>query len=461
MRKRAEVRKLRTDPVRTDERGPVRTMEERRAGTGPETQDGRGPARIAEERRGDSRSGRRVFRAGWLLAVSLVLTLVAGEAVSADPAHSQVASAGETAKSSQVGSYGMLPIYPRDIEDGTYDVTVESSSRFFRIHDGSLTVKNGEMSVRIRLDSASYELVYAGSGAEAAAAPASDYLTVSEDDEGWSVFEMPVTSLDAAFPCAAFSKKKQKWYDRTLLIEASSLPSGALHVALPDYEAIRKAFEAEGVDPPALADSSGPSEAEQTAASGSEGAADGQAGGLSGGTDSRTGALSGEAQTGGTASWKTASSGSSEPEPVEMETYPDGSYSVEVSLTGGSGRASVSSPALLTVKNGLVYATLVWSSSYYDYMRIGGERYDNENDGGASTFTIPVTAFDEPVAVTADTTAMGDPVEIRYQICFYYDTIGSADLIPQMAARKVLRIAAVIIAAGAVLSFLTRKMRYR
>ena len=174
MRKRAEVRKLRTDPVRTDERGPVRTMEERRAGTGPETQDGRGPARIAEERRGDSRSGRRVFRAGWLLAVSLVLTLVAGEAVSADPAHSQVASAGETAKSSQVGSYGMLPIYPRDIEDGTYDVTVESSSRFFRIHDGSLTVKNGEMSVRIRLDSASYELVYAGSGAEAAAAPASD-----------------------------------------------------------------------------------------------------------------------------------------------------------------------------------------------------------------------------------------------------------------------------------------------
>ena len=430
MRKRAEVRKLRTDPVRTDERGPVRTMEERRAGTGPETQDGRGPARIAEERRGDSRSGRRVFRAGWLLAVSLVLTLVAGEAVSADPAHSQVASAGETAKSSQVGSYGMLPIYPRDIEDGTYDVTVESSSRFFRIHDGSLTVKNGEMSVRIRLDSASYELVYAGSGAEAAAAPASDYLTVSEDDEGWSVFEMPVTSLDAAFP-------------------------------LPDYEAIRKAFEAEGVDPPALADSSGPSEAEQTAASGSEGAADGQAGGLSGGTDSRTGALSGEAQTGGTASWKTASSGSSEPEPVEMETYPDGSYSVEVSLTGGSGRVSVSSPALLTVKNGLVYATLVWSSSYYDYMRIGGERYDNENDGGASTFTIPVTAFDEPVAVTADTTAMGDPVEIRYQICFYYDTIGSADLIPQMAARKVLRIAAVIIAAGAVLSFLTRKMRYR
>ena len=450
MRKRAEVRKLRTDPVRTDERGPVRTMKERRAGTGPETQDGRGPARIAEERRGDSRSGRRVFRAGWLLAVSLVLTLAAGEVVSADPAHSQVASAGETAKSSQIGSYGMLPIYPRDIEDGTYDVTVESSSRFFRIHDGSLTVKNGEMSVRIRLDSASYELVYAGSGAEAAAAPASDYLTVSEDDEGWSVFEMPVTSLDAAFPCAAFSKKKQKWYDRTLLIEASSLPSGALHVALPDYEAIRKAFEAEGVDPPALADSSGPSEAEQPAASGSYGMADKKTEAVG-----AAGAVSGKTET------DDASAAASGPEPVEMETYPDGPYSVEVSLTGGSGRASVSSPSLLTVKDGLVYATLVWSSSYYDYMLIGGERYDNENEGGASTFTIPVTAFDEPVAVTADTTAMGDPVEIRYQLCFYYDTIGSADLIPQMAARKVLRIAAVIIAAGAVLSFLTRKMRYR
>ena len=41
----------------------------------------------------------------------------------------------------------------------------------------------------------------------------------------------------------------------------------------------------------------------------------------------------------------------------------DGRYEVAVTLEGGSGRASVDSPAQLTVKEGQATATIVWSSA--------------------------------------------------------------------------------------------------
>ena len=38
----------------------------------------------------------------------------------------------------------------------------------------------------------------------------------------------------------------------------------------------------------------------------------------------------------------------------------DGEYTCEVSLTGGTGRASIASPAKIVVKDGVVTATVVW-----------------------------------------------------------------------------------------------------
>jgi len=46
----------------------------------------------------------------------------------------------------------------------------------------------------------------------------------------------------------------------------------------------------------------------------------------------------------------------------------DGSYSCEVSLEGGSGKATVDSPAQVVVADGQISVTLVWSSQNYDYM---------------------------------------------------------------------------------------------
>ena len=144
---------------------------------------------------------------------------------------------------------------------------------------------------------------------------------------------------------------------------------------------------------------------------------------------------------------------------VDME---DGEYSVEVAMTGGSGRAGISSPTLMTVRDGRAYATLVWSSSYYDYLILENYRYDNlTTDGGNSSFKVPVTAFDVPVPIIADTTAMGDPVEINYTLTFYEETIGSKGDIPQEAAKKVIMIALAIIVVGGILNHFVKRRYYQ
>ena len=100
------------------------------------------------------------------------------------------------------------------------------------------------------------------------------------------------------------------------------------------------------------------------------------------------------------------------------ETPADGEYSVNVTLEGGSGRATVESPAALTVADGKMTAVILWSSPNYDYMIVDGEKYLPTNTEGNSTFEIPVSALDTPLAVTADTVAMSTPHEIEYTLTF-------------------------------------------
>ena len=100
------------------------------------------------------------------------------------------------------------------------------------------------------------------------------------------------------------------------------------------------------------------------------------------------------------------------------EVPADGTYTCAVTLEGGSGRATVDSPAALTVVDGAMTATIVWSSPNYDYMLIDGEKYLPTNTEGNSTFEIPVAALDTALAVTADTVAMSTPHEIEYTLTF-------------------------------------------
>lgn len=101
-----------------------------------------------------------------------------------------------------------------------------------------------------------------------------------------------------------------------------------------------------------------------------------------------------------------------------VETPADGSYTCEVTLEGGSGRATVDSPAALTVADGKMTATVVWSSPNYDYMVVDGEKYLPINTEGNSTFEIPVSALGVPLSVVADTVAMSTPHEIEYTLTF-------------------------------------------
>ena len=104
----------------------------------------------------------------------------------------------------------------------------------------------------------------------------------------------------------------------------------------------------------------------------------------------------------------------------------DGSYTAEVAFSGGSGKSHIESPVTLTVKDGAVTATVVWSSSKYDYMVVDGEHYDVLTTEPGSTFEIPVAAFDTDLTVIGDTTAMSTPHEIEYTLNFASATLTPA-----------------------------------
>ena len=285
--------------------------------------------------------------------------------------YDQVASSADMTTVEEVGFDGLIPVYAEDIENGTYDVNVESSSSMFRIQSAQLTVTDSEMTVALALGSTSYLKLFAGTAEQAAASTEDQYISYTENGDG-VVFQVPVEALDQPFSCAAFSSKKEMWYDRSLLVRADSLPADALHVAIADYEQLKKDARDRQIEA-----QKSQSQLEDLAAE------------------------------------------------TEME---DGEYEVPVSLEGGSGKATIASPATLIVKDGRAFARIQWSSSHYDYMLVEGmkilpeEKVSPEDN---SVFVIPVTSLSEPMQVIGDTTAMSTPHEVEYTLKFEMPDEGS------------------------------------
>lgn len=125
----------------------------------------------------------------------------------------------------------------------------------------------------------------------------------------------------------------------------------------------------------------------------------------------------------------------SNPVPMQGETaqdvnageLEDGSYTVELTFEGGSGKAEVLSPATIVVSGGNATATIQWSSPNYDYMIVDGEKYLPVNTEGNSVFEIPVPFFNKPIDVIGDTVAMSTPHEIEYTLTFHSDTLKAAE----------------------------------
>ena len=310
---------------------------------------------------------------------------------------------GESGKTGSADRNSLPAVHACDIEDGTYPIDADSSSPFFRIREAELTVSGDEMTVRFIISSKSYLRVYPGTGADALTADAADWIE-AEEDGGFTAFTIPLTALNRKTDCAAYSKKRKRWYDRKLTFYADSLPEGVVSDTLTVFP------EAEP-SPPVTAVHDLPD----------------------------------------------VSAVPAEPVSISLE---DGEYSVEVAMTGGSGRANVSSPTYLVVRDGKAYARLIWSSAYYDWMLLGDKTYLNETeDGGLSSFEIPIPMLDQPFPVIADTTAMGEPVAIRYELTFYSDSVGSKSRVPQEAAKRVLALAAVIIVGGGALHLIIQKKK--
>ena len=269
--------------------------------------------------------------AGVMLAGALV-GCGASSAPASSAASSEAAASSAVSEAASASAEAALP-------DGTYAADFDTDSSMFHANEafdgkGTLTVKDGQMTLHVSLASKNIVNLYVGTAEDAASheadwlQPTTDVVNYSDgtSDEVYG-FDIPVEALDTDFQLALLGTKG-KWYDHVVSVR----------------DAVEKAAEA--------------------------------------------------------------------------ETPADGTYTCDVTLEGGSGRATVESPAALTVADGKMTATIVWSSPNYDYMLVDGERCDVLSTENGSTFEIPVAALDTPLAVVGDTTAMSTPHEIDYTLTF-------------------------------------------
>ena len=133
-----------------------------------------------------------------------------------------VATAEDMTAVEEVVEDGMVPIYAESLRDGTYPVEMKSSSSMFKADHCELVVENGTMNVVLYMSSESYPYMYAGTAEEAAASEESERIPLTD-----ATFTLPLEALDEGESFAAFSKRKELWYDRTLLFRADSLPATA------------------------------------------------------------------------------------------------------------------------------------------------------------------------------------------------------------------------------------------
>lgn len=242
------------------------------------------------------------------------------------------------------------------LPDGVYTAEFSTDSSMFHVSEacdgkGTLTVKDGVMTIHISLGSKKILNLYPGLAEDAAKdgavllEPTTDTVTYSDGmTEEVYGFDVPVPVIGEEFDLALIGTKG-KWYDHKVKVS----------------------------DPVA--------------------------------EDSRE-----------------AANGS-----FDMSALADGSYTIELTMEGGSGRASIQSPAQLAIADGAATATLEWSSPNYDYMLVNGEKYLPVNTEGNSVFEVPVEALDVPLTMIGDTVAMSTPHEVEYTVTFHSETLESAE----------------------------------
>lgn len=299
----------------------------------------------------------KIIIVGGLSACLLLGGCGAGQAADATSAESTAAAqestvtptesteAAETVSTETAQNEAQLP-------DGVYTAEFSTDSSMFHVSEacdgkGTLTVKDGVMTIHISLGSKKILNLYPGLAEDAAKdgavllEPTTDTVTYSDGmTEEVYGFDVPVPAIGEEFDLALIGTKG-KWYDHKVKVS----------------------------DPVA------------------EGAAD----------------------------------------TFDLSAVEDGSYTIELTMEGGSGRASIQSPAQLAIADGAATAILEWSSPNYDYMLVNGEKYLPVNTEGNSVFEVPVKALDAPLTMIGDTVAMSTPHEVEYTVTFHSETLESTE----------------------------------
>ena len=277
--------------------------------------------------------------------------------------------------------------------NGVYNVTVSSSATMFRVVDCVLTSKNGKMTAVLTLSGTGYDYLCLGTKEEAAKADSSTWVPYVVNSEGKYTYEIPVESLDKGIAVAAFSHKNQIWYDRILTLQTNTLDKTA------DIPEDAKQPDATVTPVPGTVATPSPTPAgkPQTTV-----------------TPTPTPTTKPDKTPDKESKYESDLSGGTAAV-NSSTTLKDGTYTPDsFSWSGGTGKVNISC-SKITVTGGQAYATIVFSSEYYGYVKANGNTYYGNCGGGTSTFTIPV-ALNQNNSIIGMTTRMSQAHEITYTI---------------------------------------------
>ena len=273
----------------------------------------------------------------------------------------------------------MNRIYPT-AADGTYSIEVETGAAMFKVVDCKLTVKNGLMSAVITLSGTGYDYLYMGTGADAEKADRKSWVPYVVDANGKYTYTIPVEALDKEIAVASHSIKKNQWYARTLTFK---------------YDTLQKISDDSNTNPSNPSTPSKPSDNN----------------GNSGASKPNDGKADNESK------WEADTSGSTSAV-NSSTTLVDGVYTPDrFSWSGGTGKVKISCNKV-TITNGQAFATLVFDSDHYQYVKTNGKTYYTTKGGGMATVVIPV-ALNENNTILAMTDKMSVAHEIAYTIFVY------------------------------------------
>ena len=294
------------------------------------------------------------------------------------------------------------------VANGIYSMDVTSSSSMFKVVDCILTAKDGKMSAVLTLSGTGYGYLYMGTKEEAASADQSSWIPYQVNEEGKYTYTVPVEALDKEIAVAAYSIKKGIWYDRTLTFQS---------------ETIKKIADLNSTDSENKGDSGNNG---NTGNSGTTGGSNNTGntgtnnsafpgGSVSGTNSGKTDGNDGKADN--VSKYESDTSGSTS-HVDSGTTLKDGVYTPDrFTWSGGTGKVQITCNKV-TIQNGQAYATLVFSSDHYQYVKANGNKYYTTKGGGSATAVIPV-ALNQNNKIIGMTDKMSVAHEIEYMIFIY------------------------------------------